>query len=228
MLKKRPSISFVVPLYNKQAYIADCLESLKYQTFKDIEIIVVDDKSTDDSLEIADYMATQDDRITVYRVPFNTGRSSARNTGNVLAKSKIIAVQDADDISFPTRASEIVKAFNNKIDVFYSGFQIDGQTMIEAKPIDIERTKTTLFNYIGHSTMAYRKAIVPLYSTGEWSKLGLDDWKIQIDMMASGLKFHHVNKPLVYYRRVVDSISHTRDEKKVKELKQEYLKGVCL
>jgi glycosyltransferase involved in cell wall biosynthesis len=221
-------ISFVVPLYNKEAYIADCLESLLNQTETDIEIIVVDDKSTDDSKEIALFLAGKDKRIKLFELGENRGRSFARNYGNSKAKSKIIAVQDADDISLPERASYIVKAFKKNIDVFYSSFFNMNQTRLRAMPLDVETIKRGLFTYIGHSTMAYKKSIKAEYSEGKWSELGLDDWKLQIDLISNGKKFYPCDTPLVIYRQTQNSITNTRDEEEVKKTKLAYLNKVKL
>lgn len=221
-----PKLSFVVPLYNKESYIADCLNSLTNQTEKDIEIIVVDDGSVDDSKEIALFLAEKDRRILFFELGRNKGRSFARNYGNSKASSEIVAVQDADDISLPNRASEIVKAFKKPIDVFYSSFFTDQQTVIKALPLDIERVKKDLFTYIGHSTMAYRKGTE--YSEGVWSELGLDDWKLQIDLIKAGKKFYPCETPLMIYRKTGNSVSVNRDEDKVTKTKSEYLKKICL
>jgi glycosyltransferase involved in cell wall biosynthesis len=221
----KPKISFVVPLYNKEAYIAECLEALTNQTEKDIEIIVVDDGSTDDSLAIANYVASKDERIRVFPLGANQGRSFARNFGNQQAKAKIIAVQDADDVAAPNRAEETLKAFKKRIDLFYSSFYTTDY-IVQAEKFDIEEVKKDLYTRICHSTMAYKKDIGVDYAEGEYSDLGIDDWKFQMDAYRLGRKFGFSDKPLVLYRTTSNSISKSRDEKTVEALKREYFK--CL
>ena len=222
--KKETLVSYVVPLYNKQAYIAECLTCLQKQSIDNIEIIVVDDCSTDDSLEIAQFMAKDDKRIKVYHLDENKGRSYARNYGNKKANGDIIAVNDADDISSPHRTKVIQQAFRKPIDIFYSSFYCQDYT-IAAKEFDIEEVKKDLFTYIGHSTMAYRRDVLDKikYSEGKWSDLGCDDWKFQMDAYSKGMKFGFSEKPLVVYRTSGNSISKNRDENEIAELKKKYL-----
>ena len=75
-----PKISLIVPVYNVQKYIGQCLESLVNQTLEDIEIIVVDDGSPDESYKIYEEYAAKDSRIKIIKKK-NAGVSEARNTG---------------------------------------------------------------------------------------------------------------------------------------------------
>lgn len=227
-----PKVSFVVPLYNKEAYISDCLKSVCDQSLKDIEIVVVDDCSTDDSVDIVNFWAEKDNRIVLYKLPKNKGRSYARNFGNEKAKSKIILVQDADDLAIFERAKITYKFFEKHpdYDVFYSAYYIglnNGSPveLIEAQPFDLERVKRTGATFVGHSTMGYtKKAILDVpYEGGKWSSLGLDDWKLQMELWKKGYKFGFSKEPLMIYRQVATSISAVRNMTAVYKLKGEYM-----
>ena len=89
-------ISIIVPVYNTEKYLSKCLNSLIKQTYKDIEIIVVNDGSKDKSLEIAKKIAKQDNRIKVFNKE-NGGLSSARNFGIEKASGEYIGFVDSDD-----------------------------------------------------------------------------------------------------------------------------------
>lgn len=89
-------VSIIVPVYNTSKYLEKCLESLKNQTLKNIEIIVVDDGSTDESLKIAKKIAKDDKRIKVFHKQ-NGGLSSARNYGIEKATGDFIGFVDSDD-----------------------------------------------------------------------------------------------------------------------------------
>lgn len=103
-------VSVVVTNYNKGPYLTDCLDSLFNQTYRNWEMIVVDDASTDDS---ADKVKAWIDRkmrhhheaggITLLSLPRNIGYAGAVTTGMFLARGEFIAVQDADDLSHPER-----------------------------------------------------------------------------------------------------------------------------
>lgn len=92
-------ISIIVPCYNAEAYLKECFESIKKQTYTDFEVIFVDDGSTDSTLEILEDFKknNQDIALTLYHEPKNQGVSVARNTGLKLAKGEYITFVDADD-----------------------------------------------------------------------------------------------------------------------------------
>lgn len=92
----QPFISIIVPVYNVESYLCQCLDSIINQTERDLEIILIDDGSTDRSGEIADAYAEKDTRITVVHKE-NTGLSSARNTGIGLAAGEYLLFLDSDD-----------------------------------------------------------------------------------------------------------------------------------
>lgn len=93
-------ISLIVPVYNKENYLQQCIESLQKQTLKNFEMICIDDGSTDRSGELLDKLQSQDERIQVFHTD-NQGPSVARNIGLAKAKGKYIAFIDSDDIVVP-------------------------------------------------------------------------------------------------------------------------------
>ena len=91
-----PLLSVIVPVYNTERYLTTCLESILDQIYSNIEVIVVDDGSTDESGKICDEIAKRDSRVTVIHKD-NAGLSSARNIGIQVASGKYIAFVDSDD-----------------------------------------------------------------------------------------------------------------------------------
>lgn len=89
-------VSIIVPVYNMEKYVIECIESLINQTFEDIEIILVDDGSTDNSGKICDTYLQKDERVQVYHIN-NSGPSFARNFGVKKSKGEYIMFVDADD-----------------------------------------------------------------------------------------------------------------------------------
>lgn len=90
-------ISVIVPVYNVEAFLPECLESIINQTYKNLEIILIDDGSTDNSLNICKEYANKDNRIIV-KTQKNMGQSVARNRGIELSHGKYIGFVDSDDI----------------------------------------------------------------------------------------------------------------------------------
>ena len=91
-----PKISVIIPVYNVEKYLRECLDSLLNQTFKDIEIICVNDGSTDGSLNILNEYASKDSRFIIINQN-NQGLSAARNNGLNVAKGDYVAFLDSDD-----------------------------------------------------------------------------------------------------------------------------------
>lgn len=98
-----PKISVVMPVYNREQYLKESIESILNQTFTDFEFIIVDDQSTDSSWQIIQEYAAKDSRIIAVKNNGKKGCYSARNCGHRLAKGKYIAVMDSDDIALPQR-----------------------------------------------------------------------------------------------------------------------------
>jgi CDP-glycerol glycerophosphotransferase len=92
-----PRVSVVVPIYQVERYLAACLQSLARQTFSDLEVLLVDDGSTDHSVHIAEHFSERDARFRLFRQS-NGGLSRARNTGIANAGGEFIAFVDSDDI----------------------------------------------------------------------------------------------------------------------------------
>lgn len=118
-------ISVIVPIYNSEKYIAVCLDSILAQTYRDLEIILVDDGSTDDSMLICNSYALKDNRIRMIRQE-NGGSTKARKTGLEAARGEYISFVDSDDWledCFYERLYELL--LENKADMVVSGCWVE-------------------------------------------------------------------------------------------------------
>jgi len=106
-----PRLSVILPVYNVEHYVAETLESLLTQDFTDLEIIAVDDGSTDSSASIVREHATRDPRIVLVQQP-NGGLSAARNTGLAQARGEYIAFIDSDDLVEPHAFSLMIRTLD--------------------------------------------------------------------------------------------------------------------
>ena len=95
-----PLVSVIIPVYNVEEYLRQCLDSVREQTLSDIEIICVNDSSTDGSLSILEEYAKKDPRIQVVTQP-NGGAGAARNKGLSMAAGKYLSFLDSDDFFEP-------------------------------------------------------------------------------------------------------------------------------
>ena len=101
-------ISIIIPVYNAEKYISKCLEALITQTFKDIEILCIDDGSKDNSLKILNQYASKDERIKVF-TQANSGPAAARNKGLEAASGKYLMFCDSDDWYEPDMCEQMRK-----------------------------------------------------------------------------------------------------------------------
>lgn len=138
-----PRVSVIIPVYNVEKYLRECLDSIVNQTLGEIEIICVNDGSTDNSLEILREYGERDSRITIISQE-NRGISSARNHGAEVATGEYFYFMDGDDILERDALSKLYKLSEEKaLDVLY----FDGESFFET-----EELRETKKNYITYYT----------------------------------------------------------------------------
>lgn len=119
-------VSIIIPIYNSEDYLCDCLNSIVNSTFQDFEVLLVDDGSKDNSLEICKKYYNKDKRFKVFHQK-NSGASVARNYGLSIAKGDYISFVDSDDILpkyFLSEAMEYIHKYN--VDIVIGGYEIIG------------------------------------------------------------------------------------------------------
>ena len=122
MSDRSPLVSVILPVFNREDTVFDAIMSVLNQCVQDIELIVVDDKSTDNSVEII--QAIKDPRIRLIESDVNGGAGAARNIGIAQAKGKYIAFQDSDDIWLPKKLKRqlaLFESFDEDTAVIYGG-----------------------------------------------------------------------------------------------------------
>src|SRR5687768_14597420 len=100
--------TIVIPCFNARAYAEDAIRSALAQTRADIEVIAVDDRSTDGTLRLLEELAQGDPRLRVVQTPVNGGPAAACNAGYDLARGRWVAVLDADDLYLPERLDRLI------------------------------------------------------------------------------------------------------------------------
>ena len=112
----KPAVSVIVPVYNTEKYLEECIQSVLNQSFTDFELLLIDDGSTDQSGLICDKYAKKDNRIRVFH-KINGGVSSARNLGLDNAKGEWITFVDSDDCLKPDYLMNLYACVNAKVDL---------------------------------------------------------------------------------------------------------------
>ena len=145
-------ISIIVPIYNTAAYLPTCIESLINQTEKDLQIILVDDESTDESLPIAQKYAIKDARIQVF-TQHHAGQSAARNYGLSYTKGELIAFVDADDSIASDWCEKHLSAIKDA-DYVQSGYTRVGEH------IHAEKLPHFFFQFTSPCMRLYRREVI--------------------------------------------------------------------
>lgn len=119
-----PKVSVVIPVYNVEAYLSACIESVLRQSFREVEIIGINDGSTDDSLKVLEEYAARDDRITVISQE-NQGLSVTRNVGLTYVRGEYLLFLDSDDMLAPDSIEKLyAHAQEEKLDVLFFGAEV--------------------------------------------------------------------------------------------------------
>lgn len=119
-----PLISVIIPVYNVENYLNRCVESVINQTYKNIEIILIDDGSTDYSFELCDLWKEKDNRVKVLHKE-NGGQADARNVGMTIAKGSYVTFVDSDDYIHPQYVELLVKGLDKeKADIAISDIKL--------------------------------------------------------------------------------------------------------
>lgn len=192
------SISVVIPAYNYQRYIAEAIESVLSQTLRPDQVIVIDDGSTDKTLEIINRYKKE---ITVVSQK-NSGVIQTKNNGLDMAIGEWVVFFDADDILDKKYLKTLAKeARLHHADVVYTAMEFIGAEtgIFTSRPY----SKSSLMNgnYIHNSALIRKELLV---QTGGYKKelhFGYEDWELYLALAAINARFYYVADPLFYYRR---------------------------
>jgi len=224
-------VSIIITLYNYEKYITDCLESCLNQTYNDYEIIVVDDKSTDDGAHIVwQYKIRHSKKVKLLSHHKNMGIAKAKNTGVKASMGEIITFIDADDCLTVDSIEKRVKAFQKRPELeFVHGFaySVKGNLTYD----ECLRRKFRIHgrkDRVHAQTTMYRRRVFekyglffPIHSKEDKEmtyRLGLHP----LSPLPKLVKSKKIKDICAYYRIHGDSAKHSRTEKEAKKLKQKF------
>ncbi len=226
-------VSVCVPVYNVELYIRRCIESIQKQTIKDIEIIVVDDASSDNSINIVEEMAQNDNRIKIIHHEKNMGLMWARRTGYMAAIGDYITFCDSDDY-LPIDSIEILLSEAEKtqadvvsgdnIYVKTDGHQITNHNILKYGNDKLSVFKSLLKFEFNHTIWGklYKSSIFKnnTYQTYEHLTNG-EDGCLFYQIVDNVNKIVQINKPVYYYMQNMQSSTQVR-------LKENAIKSICI
>lgn len=229
-----PLVSVIIPVYNSEKYIRDTIESVLKQTYKNFEIIVVDDGSTDITKIIIDELKKKDSRIQ-YIFQSNQGQSAARNKGIEYAKGKYIAFLDADDLFLPDKVEQQVAYLeaHPDCDISYSKiyhfFDTDPNNLYY---FDLPHPSGNLFsellrtNFINPLSVMLKKELLDKYGGFENEFRRMDEQYLWIKLSLNGARFCYIERALGLYRMHKKSLTHEKGHLKLTQ--EKYLEVLAL
>lgn len=211
-----PKVSVIVPVYNVEKYIDRCLESLVNQTLKDIEIIIVNDGSTDNSIKIVEEYKKKYKNKIIYLEKENGGLSDARNYGIPYAKGEYIAFLDSDDYVDRKMYEKLYnKAIENNSDIVECDFywkypnKLILDTRNEYKNINdmIKNGRVVVWNKLYNRKIIIDRNI--MFTKG----VRYEDIDFFYKLIPEINRLDYIKEPLVYYVQREASISKKQSEK---------------
>ena len=199
-----PTVSVVMPTYNRADLLPRAIESILNQTFTDFEFIIVDDGSTDNSSAVLAAYADKDNRIILLRNPQNKGIAYSRNKGNDAARGKYIAIMDSDDISLPTRLEKSVAYLENHPDITAVNATYTKTTSpvpnnwVPKKRLDV---LMNLGNYFTNLAVVRRDFIQNHHIRYNEAFISSEDYDFWRQIIFAGGHLSMINEPLMTLRR---------------------------
>ena len=211
LVKAMNKVSVIVPIYNKESYLRESLDSLINQTINELEIILIDDKSTDSSLSIVKEYANKDKRIKVIELDNNVGVSEARNIGLKLANAEYIGFLDADDY-IDNRFFEVLyeKAIKENSDIV-KGKQVEINLNNEKKDqLDFDYSNSPLYFSVGFWSAIYKSSLLKDHNIKfrKESSLG-EDLVFLLDVTTICNKMIYTKEVSYYYVERDSSLSNS-------------------
>ncbi|NOR69068.1 MAG: glycosyltransferase [Methylomarinum sp.] len=205
--------SIITPIYNAEDFLEETLQSILEQTYTDWESILINDNSTDKSLEIAEKYVQRDPRFKIINKTESGGAAKARNAGIEAATGRFIAFLDSDDIWLPEKlAEQITFMKSKKIDFSYSSYHfiseagaVAGNVMV---PEQVNYNQLLKGNVVA--------CLTAIYDTKNLGKVFMpdilkrQDFGLWLKITRGGVTGYGLQKPLAKYRLRTGSISHAK------------------
>jgi len=214
-----PLVSVIIPVYNTKNYLENCLDSVIKQTYRNLEIIIINDGSTDGSAKICDDFAAKDSRIKLLHQK-NAGLSSARKAGLKIATGNYVTFIDCDDsvtVDYCERLLELAKKYQAKLSICAFAEVYPDKTLNFGKGYHEKCFNTAeclryMLNEQGFTTTAWGK----LYARDLWQGLAFPDGKIHEDIgvvyqiIMKCDKIAYTPEPNYYYYQRKNSITNQK------------------
>jgi hypothetical protein len=218
--KQMRRVSIVIPTYNRADLLPATLDSVLAQTYRDLEVLVVDNASTDETPALMDGYIERDPRVRYIRKPVNKGMVDSYNLGYRLSQGEYFHYFDSDDLLLPEAVAMKVEQLDRHqdVDVVYTRFyymDASGRKLYlsECAPHGDEETLRLMLKYpfVHVNTALLRRRVMGLTPDGPYDPLvpnGAGDWHLLLNLLLNGARFLGIDEPTMLYR--MHPGNHTR------------------
>ena len=207
-----PFVSIIMPLYNCEEYIQDSIESIQQQTYRNWELIIVDDASTDKSVDMVNQVMKEESRICFTGLNVNSGVANARNIAIQKAKGKYIAFLDSDDLWLPNKLVKQIEIMEMENILFSYGSYLlidekgNSRGIFKAKnKVSYEDMLKT--SEIGTLTMIYNSDKLGKHY---FQEIGHEDYVMKLQLIKEIGFAKGIVEPLAKYRVTSNSLSRNK------------------
>lgn len=205
-----PLVSIITPCYNSADFIVPTLHSVLEQTYKNWELIVIDDCSKDNTCKIIEGFVQQNHNIKLIKLSQNGGVANARNVGLEHAKGKYVAFLDSDDIWLKEKlAKQVTYMEGQNLPMTFCAYnRIDEEGNIISRKIEAPGS----VNYrqlLSHNVIIFSTSLTLRSAIGDlkFKKAGHEDWIFWLDLFKKNISGYGINEALVLYRIRKGSVS---------------------
>lgn len=202
-------VSIITPSYNSSKFLKDCVASVFSQTYKNWEMIIVDDCSKDNSKEIISELSTKDKRIKPIFLEKNVGAAEARNAAIRQSKGKYVAFLDSDDLWNPKKLEKQLSfMYENEIAFSYTNYQFMSENGEDLSNIISAPEKMTYDSYLKNTMIGCLTVIIDREKSGEFEMPNIrssHDMALWLLIMKRGFSAYGLDENLARYRIVTTS-----------------------
>ncbi|MBU2466759.1 MAG: glycosyltransferase [Bacteroidetes bacterium] len=222
--KNLPLVSIITPVFNSSKFLNDSIQSVLNQSYSNWEHLLVDDCSTDNSVELIEIIQKKDHRIKLFRLKVNSGSGLARNLAIESAKGKYVAFLDSDDYWAPHKLETQVKFMeNNKIAFSHSSYGFWSEDGVEIrKPYNVSESPVSYKDLLKKTEISCLTAIYNQEIIGKMFMPNLrrkQDYALWLSILKKGYKSYPQQEVLAYYRQRKGSATNKKQELILKHYK---------
>lgn len=207
-------VSIIIPCYNQGKYVSDAINSALKQTYKNTEIVCINDGSTDNSRKIIKSFADKYNNILFIDEPQNKGVISARNTAILASNGEYILPLDADDTIEPSYVEKAVKILDTEpnIGIVYCKVKLFGSINKNADLMNFDKSNFLYQNCIHNTAMYRKKDFIEVGMYNDNMKYGAEDYDLWLSLIEHGFDVYLIDEILFNYRQYKD-VSRTKTSK---------------